>query len=339
MKLCVMIPAKDEARVIGGTIQSLLDAGIAPQDVYVVDDGSSDGTGGIAAALGARVLRNESNIGKAHSVKRGADHFLLTRRYDAVALMDADSRVDRRCYEHVKVAFENPGVAMVCSRTRNYKHNWLTAYRGLVYYLANEIYRKGQHAMGVITVVPGFAATYRADVFDRLSWDNDTVTEDMDTTVQVHKRKLGKIVFANDAVAYTQDPQTLHDYVKQMMRWYTGAWQVAAKHGMWGGNSKIDWEFKLLLGEAVVFSVWVFTLPFLAVVRPQWAVWAYGVESTILLLTSLLCAVMERRLDVFAYAFIYPFLRMVDCAIVLRTFWKITVRRQHVSGWFAPVRY
>jgi len=334
-----MIPAKDEAKVIGGTIRSILAAGIPPSDIYVIDDGSSDGTGDVTRELGVEVLRNERNIGKAHSVKRGADHFQLVRRYDYIALMDADSQVDPACYEHVKKAFEGEGVAMVCSRTRNYVHNWLTAYRGLVYFLANEIYRKGQHALGAITVVPGFAATYRSEVFDQLTWDNDTVTEDMDTTVQVHKKGLGRIVYADPAIAYTQDPQTLHDYIKQMMRWYTGAWQVAAKHGMWGGNSKIDWEFKLLLGEAIVFSVWVFTLPLLFTVRLVWAEWAWGVDASITILCASLCSILERRSDVFRFAFLYPFMRLVDCAIILHTFWKIVVRRQTVRGWFAPARY
>ena len=63
-RLCVMLPAKDEAVGIGRTVGSILRAGLLPADVYVIDDGSSDGTGNIARSFGVNVARNEKNIGK-----------------------------------------------------------------------------------------------------------------------------------------------------------------------------------------------------------------------------------------------------------------------------------
>ena len=65
-----MLPAKDEAVGIGKTVKSILRAGVLPSDVYVIDDGSSDGTGEIAKAFGVNVARNPKNIGKAHSLAR-----------------------------------------------------------------------------------------------------------------------------------------------------------------------------------------------------------------------------------------------------------------------------
>ena len=46
-----MLPAKDEAVGIGRTLRSILQAGLLPADVYVIDDGSSDGTGEIARCV------------------------------------------------------------------------------------------------------------------------------------------------------------------------------------------------------------------------------------------------------------------------------------------------
>jgi len=54
-----MLPAKDEAVGIGRTLRSILQAGLLPADVYVIDDGSSDGTGSIARGFGVNVARNE----------------------------------------------------------------------------------------------------------------------------------------------------------------------------------------------------------------------------------------------------------------------------------------
>src|ERR1043165_4365707 len=59
IRMCVLIPAKDERLGIGKTVSSVLAAGAPPDDVYVVDDGSSDGTGEIARSHSVNVLRNE----------------------------------------------------------------------------------------------------------------------------------------------------------------------------------------------------------------------------------------------------------------------------------------
>lgn len=66
--LVVVIPAKDEAATIGGVVRDLVTRGYA---VLLVDDGSSDGTGDLAGAEGARVLRHERNQGYDASIAHG----------------------------------------------------------------------------------------------------------------------------------------------------------------------------------------------------------------------------------------------------------------------------
>lgn len=57
--LSIVIPAYNEARLIGGTVRAMHAAATAtgePYEIVVVDDASTDGTAAIAAALGARVV-------------------------------------------------------------------------------------------------------------------------------------------------------------------------------------------------------------------------------------------------------------------------------------------
>jgi len=339
MNFCVLIPAKDERLGIGKTIQSVLDAGAAATDTYVIDDGSSDGTAEIAKSFGVNVLRNEKNISKAMSIRRLTIHFDLTNRYDVICLMDADTEVSKNYFEVVLNGMAAQNIAAVCGRAKSVPHNWLTAYRTFQYWISHAIYKGGQNNMNVITVAPGCASSYRAAAFAQLDWNRDTIVEDMDCTIQVHRKKLGELRYVPEAEVYTQDPATIRDYCKQMYRWQTGAWQIGMKYKMMMGLSRVDWEYKLLMVEGVVFALFFMFLPLWFLLYPKAIAAALLCDFGLLVILAVICSVCDRRLDILLHIPRYFPMRFIDCAVFLYTFWKTFLQRQHVDGWFAVNRY
>jgi glycosyltransferase involved in cell wall biosynthesis len=85
MEIDALIPAYNEAALVGRTVTALFKLPQIKQ-VLVIDDGSTDGTAAEAAAAGAQVLRLTRNLGKGEAVLFGA-HF-STAPY--IALVDAD---------------------------------------------------------------------------------------------------------------------------------------------------------------------------------------------------------------------------------------------------------
>ncbi len=65
-----IVPAYNEAERLGLTLRSL-SIWLEPKKILVVDDGSTDATSDIARSHGARLVRLESNRGKAHAVAAG----------------------------------------------------------------------------------------------------------------------------------------------------------------------------------------------------------------------------------------------------------------------------
>jgi glycosyltransferase involved in cell wall biosynthesis len=85
---CVLIPCLDEEAAIGAVVESVLALG-AP--VIVVDDGSSDRTPEILAALPVTLLRHARRCGKGQALREGFRE-ALRQGFAAVLTMDGDGQ-------------------------------------------------------------------------------------------------------------------------------------------------------------------------------------------------------------------------------------------------------
>ena len=89
--LSIVIPAKNEAASIGEVV-ALARSALPEAEVLVVDDGSTDQTGALAAAAGAIVIHHPESLGNGASVKSGA----RAARGAILAFMDGDGQHDPR---------------------------------------------------------------------------------------------------------------------------------------------------------------------------------------------------------------------------------------------------
>ena len=91
-RLSVVLPARNEALNLPTLLQELATVlrslPLAAVEIVVVDDGSTDGTGELALAAGARVVRHEEALGNGAAVKRG----IRESRGEWILLLDADGQ-------------------------------------------------------------------------------------------------------------------------------------------------------------------------------------------------------------------------------------------------------
>lgn len=89
MKISIVLPAKNEALIVGTTV-SRIKACMPKAEVIVVNDGSTDDTARIAEAAGARVVHHPYSKGNGAAIKTGA----RAAGGEVIVFMDADGQHD-----------------------------------------------------------------------------------------------------------------------------------------------------------------------------------------------------------------------------------------------------
>jgi glycosyltransferase involved in cell wall biosynthesis len=119
-----VIPAYNEQASIARVIDSLNEH-VPHFDILVIDDGSTDGTGRIAADLGARVVRHSFNLGIGGAVQCGFI-YALEHGYDYMVQVDGDGQ---HCADEIarlqRAMDADPRLDMVCgSRFLTKEHGY-----------------------------------------------------------------------------------------------------------------------------------------------------------------------------------------------------------------------
>jgi poly-beta-1,6-N-acetyl-D-glucosamine synthase len=207
-KIAFLVPGVNEEKVIAETLTTLLAIADA-KDIYVVSDGSRDSTVEIAKKFTANVLDLQPNRGKAGAMNYAIEYFNLANNYEFLMPIDADTKVTADFLKSALPVLEKDTdrkITAVVGKVLGSNRSWVTTFRLWEYEVAQSIHKAAQSIENAIVVCPGVATVYRAEIFQKIKFPYGTMTEDMDLTFQIHRKKLGKIVYVGEAVVITQDP-------------------------------------------------------------------------------------------------------------------------------------
>ncbi len=148
----IVIPMLDEAERIPATLAALADSALGDAELILVDDGSTDGSGPIAAeGLEALDLRGRvvsvPHRGKGAAVTRGA----VEASGDTIVFVDADLSTDIASVERVVEAVEQPG-ADIAIGSRRHPDSVIATPQPLTRELAGRGFNLLARAMGLTTL-------------------------------------------------------------------------------------------------------------------------------------------------------------------------------------------
>jgi cellulose synthase/poly-beta-1,6-N-acetylglucosamine synthase-like glycosyltransferase len=234
----ILIPAHNEEKVIGATIQSMLNLEYPANklQIIVINDGSTDGTKRIIERYAARdsrvrlfdIPRGKGGKGKSRALNLG----LKKAKGDIIAIYDADNTPDKDSLHYlVAQLLTHKELAAVIGkfRTVNKGVSLLTRFINIETLSFQSMLQAGRWQMHNISTLPGTNFVIWSRIVKELGgWDEEALTEDSELSIRIYEHGY-KIKYIPYAITYEQEPQRWNVWIRQRMRWVRGNNYVAKK--------------------------------------------------------------------------------------------------------------
>jgi cellulose synthase/poly-beta-1,6-N-acetylglucosamine synthase-like glycosyltransferase/peptidoglycan/xylan/chitin deacetylase (PgdA/CDA1 family) len=225
----IVVPAFNEAAGIDRAVRSLASTRYPNLEVIVVDDGSTDGTAELVERLelpGVTVL-SQANAGKPAALNRG----LAAAAHDVVVMVDADTVFEPETLGRLVQPLANPEVGAVSGNTKvGNRRGLLGTWQHIEYVMGFNLDRRLYDVLECMPTVPGAIGAFRRQALEEIGGISDsTLAEDTDVTIALGRARW-RVVYAEEARAWTEAPSSLGALWRQRYRWCYGTLQAVWKH-------------------------------------------------------------------------------------------------------------
>jgi cellulose synthase/poly-beta-1,6-N-acetylglucosamine synthase-like glycosyltransferase/peptidoglycan/xylan/chitin deacetylase (PgdA/CDA1 family) len=225
----VIVPAFNEAVDIERAVSSLAASDYPDLEIVVVDDGSTDGTGDLVEKLGlpqVRLLR-QPNAGKPAALNHG----IRETSHEIVVMVDADTVFERDTLRHLVQPFASDEIGAVSGNTKvGNRSGLLGRWQHIEYVMGFNLDRRLFDVLQCMPTVPGAVGAFSRRALAEVGGvSGATLAEDTDLTLAIG-RAGWRVVYAEDARAWTEAPATLRELWRQRYRWCYGTLQSVWKH-------------------------------------------------------------------------------------------------------------
>lgn len=227
----IIVPAYNEEVNAVKTVENLLQQDYPHFDIVFVDDGSKDSTyqkvyDAFKNYSNVRIL-TKPNGGKASALNYG----ILQSNNDYVICIDADTQLKQDAVTQLmKKMLAKPNddmpIGAVAGNVKvGNENNMITRWQSIEYTTAQNFDRRAFDLINGITVVPGAIGAFRKEAIEKAGgFTTDTLAEDCDLTIRILRHGY-RVLNCTEAIAVTEAPETLRQFMKQRFRWSYGIMQ------------------------------------------------------------------------------------------------------------------
>ena len=227
-KFAVLIPARDESKVIEGLIKSIKDQtiNINMNDVYVIVEDINDYTCDIVKKYGATtIVRKNLELRRKGYALDEAVKFILDsgKKYDAYFIFDADNVLDKDYFRNMNETFFNGyDIGIGYRNTKNGNDNVVAACSTLTFSMINTLGNLQKNKDSRNVTISGTGFYIKGSFIEKWKgYPFHTLTEDYELTLYSSLNEMTS--FYNDkAMFYDEHPTSFKVSLDQRTRWIRG---------------------------------------------------------------------------------------------------------------------
>ena len=227
----IIVPAYNEEINAVSSINNLLRCDYPNFNIIFINDGSTDNTLEVVKAAfrdnGLVTILDKQNGGKASALNYG----IASTNANYVVCIDADTKLKTDAVSKLMMHFNDAAVGAVAGNVKvGNEVNLMTRWQSIEYTTSQNIDRKAFGYFNSITVVPGAIGAFsKLAIDDAGGFTSDTLAEDCDLTIRILRCGY-TIANENKAIALTEAPETLKQFMSQRFRWTFGVLQTFWKN-------------------------------------------------------------------------------------------------------------
>lgn len=235
-KFAILIPARDESRVIEELLNSILNQTrkINSDDVYVIVEEESDKT--------VELVKNKNmNIVFRHDLSKKRKGYALDdaikeileqkKHYDAYFIFDADNVLDKDYIKNMEEAYEDGyDIGIGYRNTKNGNDSVIAAASSLTFSMINTLGNEHKTKCNNTLTISGTGFYIKGDIVEKLSgYPFNSLTEDYELTLYATLNDL-TTTYVKNAIFFDEQPVKYNITINQRTRWIKGFFEARKKY-------------------------------------------------------------------------------------------------------------
>lgn len=238
IKVSVIVPAWNEEVGIVNSMKSLLQSTYRNLEIIIVNDGSTDQTEKVVNEFIQNSLQDYLESGKSlyyfykeNGGKGSAINYGIERSTgDIIVTMDADSMFEPDAIYHVAKYFIHPDLDAAVGNVKIGKPRNLIGIIQQIEYIIGFYFKRTHSVFNSEYIIGGAFGIFRRSCFEKYGmFDEVNKTEDIEYSTRLQTHSCN-ILFIEEAIAFTEGPDTLNGLEKQRLRWKKGRLDTFIKH-------------------------------------------------------------------------------------------------------------
>lgn len=230
-KYAILIPARNESRVIENLLKSIQIQNKDMSNVYVIVEDEKDKTCDITKKYKANIYIREKPIRsrKGYALDECIKEILKDKHYDLYFIFDADNILEKDFIEKMLNSWYKGYDIGIGYRNILNPNNVVSGCSGLMFSLINNLINRLMIKNNRSVILSGTGFYISGEIIENLGgFPFNTLTEDYEISLYASANKISS-TYNDDAIYYDEQPVDIKTSVKQRTRWVKGFFEARSK--------------------------------------------------------------------------------------------------------------